>query len=393
MLCGFSVAQAGQSHLASLGAGLGGVQGEAVESGGLESLDLGQQVIGLGQIAGLDRLLRLGFQGRDLGIVARLGRGGGLQGFEALGHLDQLCGELLGRNVGLAQNAESCPDLALVEVELFLQKRDLPLLGGREFLRDVDERRELFAAGWNRFSWPSGSSWRTPRTSCARLSPVFGFGWRPRRSRPTELADELDAAEREAERLASLLTALLTLAREGDRPPARQAISAAEALERARERWDERAALGGHRLDLDCRDPGLAAVSDEDLAIILDNLVENALVYAPDGGTVIWECGREGPDVVVAVADEGPGLEPGEEEQVFERFARGSGGQGTPGTGLGLVIVATLARRWGGAARIANRATGGAQDRGPLPGRSGVFANSEQELGPGFTQPRLAWSP
>jgi len=176
-----------------------------------------------------------------------------------------------------------------------------------------------------------------------------------------DLAEELDAAEREAERLARLLTALLTLAREGDRPPARQAISAAEALERARERWDERAVLGGHRLDLDCRDPGLAAVSDEDLAIILDNLVENALVYSPEGGTVTLECGREAPDVVVAVSDEGPGLKPGEEEQVFERFARGSGGQGTPGTGLGLAIVATLARRWGGRARIANRASSGAR--------------------------------
>ena len=64
--------------------------------------------------------------------------------------------------------------------------------------------------------------------------------------------------------------------------------------------------LGGHRLELDCRDPGLAAVSDEDLAIILDNLVENALVYS-DGGAVTLECGREGPDVVVAVSDEGPG--------------------------------------------------------------------------------------
>jgi two-component system, OmpR family, sensor kinase len=176
-----------------------------------------------------------------------------------------------------------------------------------------------------------------------------------------ELVGELDAAEREVERLARLLTALLTLAREGDRPPVRQAISAAEALERAHERWDERAALGGHRLELECRDPGLAAVSDEDLAIILDNLVENALLYSPDGGTVTLECGREGAQVVVAVSDEGPGLRPGEEEQVFERFARGSGGRGTAGTGLGLAIVATLARRWGGSARISNRSEGGAR--------------------------------
>ena len=198
----------------------------------------------------------------------------------------------------------------------------------------------------------SRSSWlRPPRLRLEAASLKAG----------PELADELDAAEQEVERLARLLTALLTLAREGDRPPARQAISAAEALERASERWDERAALGGHKLELDCRDPGLAAVSDEDLAIIVDNLVENALIYSPDGGTVTLECGREGPEVVVAVSDDGPGLRPGEEEQVFERFARGSGGQETPGTGLGLAIVATLARRWGGSARISNRVEGGAR--------------------------------
>ena len=48
---------------------------------------------------------------------------------------------------------------------------------------------------------------------------------------------------------------------------------------------------------------------------------------------------------------------------MFDRFARGSSGQGAPGTGLGLAIVATLARRWGGSARISNRASGGARPR------------------------------
>ncbi|HEV2902092.1 MAG TPA: ATP-binding protein [Gaiellaceae bacterium] len=195
-----------------------------------------------------------------------------------------------------------------------------------------------------------------------------------------ELAAELAAAEREVERLARLLTALLTLAREGDRPPARQAISVAEALERARERWDERAAQGGHRLELECHDPGFAAVSDEDLAIVVDNLVENALVYSPDGGTVTLECGRVGSEVVVAVSDEGPGLEPGEEEQVFERFARGSGGQGSPGTGLGLAIVATLARRWGGSARITNGEAGGARAEARFPAAPGSLQIPNRSL-------------
>ena len=197
-----------------------------------------------------------------------------------------------------------------------------------------------------------------------------------------ELAGELTAAEQEVERLARLLTALLTLAREGDRPPARETISVADAVERARERWEERAARGGHRLEVGCRDSAVAAVSEEDLAIVLDNLVENALVYASDGGGVTLECGRQGAEVVVAVSDEGPGLAPGEEERVFERFARGSGAQGAKGTGLGLAIVATLARRWGGSASIGNRRDGvrGARAEVRLPAGAGSLQTPNRSL-------------
>jgi two-component system, OmpR family, sensor kinase len=175
-----------------------------------------------------------------------------------------------------------------------------------------------------------------------------------------ELASELEAAEREVERLARLLAALLTLAREGDRPPAAATVSLPAAVEQACERWGERAARGGHRLVAECRTEALAAASEEDLAIVLDNLIENALKYST-GGAVTVECGLDGREVYLAVSDDGPGLASGEEEHVFERFIRGTGGRDSPGTGLGLAIVATLTRRWGGSARVANRPQGGAR--------------------------------
>ena len=55
--------------------------------------------------------------------------------------------------------------------------------------------------------------------------------------------------------------------------------------------------------------------------------------------------------------DEGPGIPPGQERAVFERFRRGRTDRA--GTGLGLAIVETLARRWGGSASIASRESGG----------------------------------
>jgi signal transduction histidine kinase len=194
-----------------------------------------------------------------------------------------------------------------------------------------------------------------------------------------ELAAELEAAEREVERLARLLTALLTLAREGDRPATGASVSLGAAVEQARERWADRAAQGGHRLVTDCRDQAVARVSEEDLAIVLDNLIENALNYSP-GGTVSVECGRQDGEVYLAVADEGPGLEPGEEERVFERFERGSGGRQSPGTGLGLALVATLARRWGGSARLVNRPEGGARAEVRFPAASAPLQTPNRDL-------------
>lgn len=180
-----------------------------------------------------------------------------------------------------------------------------------------------------------------------------------------ELREELENAEREVERLAGLLTALLTLAREGDRPAATTTVQLRSVAEDACERWGERAG-SAHELVLRCRSDAMAKASAEDLAIVADNLIENALKYSL-GGSVTIECGDAGDEVYLAVLDEGPGLEPGEQEQVFDRFARGSGARSAPGTGLGLSLVATLARRWGGTATIRNRPEGGARAEIRLP--------------------------
>jgi signal transduction histidine kinase len=111
------------------------------------------------------------------------------------------------------------------------------------------------------------------------------------------------------------------------------------------------------------------------VAVILDNLVENALNYSPVATTVAIEWGPDGASARLAVLDEGPGIDPAERERVFERFYRGETSRdGASGTGLGLSVVETLAERWDGSIRLSDRASGGtaAEVRLPLLERSPV---------------------
>jgi two-component system sensor histidine kinase TctE len=174
------------------------------------------------------------------------------------------------------------------------------------------------------------------------------------------LRRDLEAGEREAERLARTVTDLLTLAREGHRPATVAPLDLGAAGEAAFERWVSVAEEHDAELELRDRSAGArVAVSSEDVAVILDNLIENALEHTRPRTAVVVELDPAG---AIAVSDAGPGLEPGEEERVFERFFRGSSkGERPRGSGLGLTIVRVLARRWGGDATIANRPEGGAR--------------------------------
>ncbi len=84
----------------------------------------------------------------------------------------------------------------------------------------------------------------------------------------------------------------------------------------------------------------------------LGNLVSNAVKFTEQGRIDVTAGGERlasGAFLLrLDVRDSGPGLEPGEEKAVFESFHRGSAAGGKPGTGLGLNIVRTIARRMGG---------------------------------------------
>jgi two-component system OmpR family sensor kinase len=75
---------------------------------------------------------------------------------------------------------------------------------------------------------------------------------------------------------------------------------------------------------------------------LLDNLLDNAIRYNAEGGSVTVSVWRDGARVLLEVADTGPGIPEGERTRVFERFYRLAGAD-VPGTGLGLAIVKQVA--------------------------------------------------
>ena len=86
------------------------------------------------------------------------------------------------------------------------------------------------------------------------------------------------------------------------------------------------------------------------LAQAIGNLIDNALKYAQENGSIRVEASRAGATVVeVTVADDGPGIPDDEKPNVSKRFYRGDASRGTPGVGLGLSLVSAVADLHGGA--------------------------------------------
>jgi two-component system sensor histidine kinase KdpD len=114
--------------------------------------------------------------------------------------------------------------------------------------------------------------------------------------------------------------------------------------------------------------PDLPLVSVDPLLVeqALVNLLENAAKHTPTGTPVDVHAHVEDGAVVIEVGDRGPGLAPGDESRIFEKFQRGTRG-GEPGAGLGLAICRGIVTAHGGRIYAENRPGGGALFRIVLP--------------------------
>jgi two-component system sensor histidine kinase KdpD len=111
----------------------------------------------------------------------------------------------------------------------------------------------------------------------------------------------------------------------------------------------------------------LVAIDEVLIERVLVNLLENALRYTPPGSPLELAASAGRDDVTIEVLDRGPGLMPGEESQVFEKFFRGEASRARHGVGLGLAVARAIVEAHGGRIEAVNRPGGGAVFRFTLP--------------------------
>ena len=102
---------------------------------------------------------------------------------------------------------------------------------------------------------------------------------------------------------------------------------------------------GGHRIEnnLEAAAPAFIRGDKELLTQLFVNVIENAIRHCPAGSVIRIDLTRNGDGQTVTVADNGPGIPPSEHDKVFRRLYRLEKSRTTPGSGLGLSLVAAIA--------------------------------------------------
>jgi two-component system, OmpR family, sensor histidine kinase MprB len=226
--------------------------------------------------------------------------------------------------------------------------------------RAVDAQRNLVA--------DASHELRTPLTSIRTNVELLA---RADALAPDERARMVDDVVAQLEELTMLVADLVELGRDGERPEeiedVRLDVLVADSVERVRRRAPTR--------DFDLAlEPSLVRGSPARLDRAIVNLLENAVVWGPDGEPIEVSVAKG----IVSVRDHGPGIGSEDAERLFDRFYRSARARGRAGSGLGLAIVRQVAETHGGKASVERADGGGARFRIELPVEqlSSLSANS-----------------
>jgi signal transduction histidine kinase len=122
-------------------------------------------------------------------------------------------------------------------------------------------------------------------------------------------------------------------------------------------------------------DPGM-------IALVINNLVGNAVKYSPAGSEVLISAKSDGADISIVVADRGMGIPAEDLPNIFERFHRAANSKGIPGSGIGLHMVRQIVEMHGGTVAVESRLRNGSRFTvrlHPSPGEGAEGINPVQD--------------
>lgn len=244
-----------------------------------------------------------------------------------------------------------------------LETRVAPLMGGRrdeiaDLGRDFDrmaQRLQALLDAQKRLLHDISHELRSP---LARLQAAIGLA----RQDPARVEASLERIEQEAVRLDQLVGEVLTLSRleSGASAESQECVDLVELIASVCEDARFEAEASGRSFTFSGSGEAMARVHAELLYRAVENVVRNAVKYAPEGSCIEVVLSREVPQrLVVRVLDRGPGVAPEDLERIFEPFYRGRADTVASGFGLGLAIARHAVQAHGGSIRATNRDGGG----------------------------------
>jgi len=165
------------------------------------------------------------------------------------------------------------------------------------------------------------------------------------RDSPTIRSDDITASLDQTEEIIATFNALLRIAQiEGSDRRERFAWNDLhEVIGNVTEVFEPTAEDAGIELTIEVPDEHLEVFGDRNLLTqLLSNLVENAIKHCPSGSKVLVSGENTPEGLILRITDNGPGIEPLDQERIFHRFFRGEKSRNSPGNGLGLALAKAI---------------------------------------------------
>jgi two-component system, OmpR family, sensor kinase len=205
------------------------------------------------------------------------------------------------------------------------------------------------------------------RSPLARMRVALGLARQP----PADISRQLDRLEREIERLDSLISQVLKLARlhGTDAQFARESFDLDEVIEEVVRDANFEGAVKNCKVRLEGAAHAAINGNRELLRSAVENVLRNAVRYSPQDAPVDVIVARSDSGVLILIRDRGPGVPDSELERIFEPFYRiaESRDRDSGGEGIGLAITAQVMKAHGGWAKATNSPGGGFEVRLNLP--------------------------